>query len=162
MSQLVECMRSHLPIKWFCVKCFENDRMIDFTMCSQSLGAAPAQQGKRKSLACHPLHFISYYKRVCVPCLLIFIHCMSSCCRNVKDCFFTVFPHVSNGPVDACVKLWGAFTRSSRYWKKLLHWNLEFDMHISFLHFSSSYKIDIDRLCNFWKTKKIQYPCYKM
>lgn len=90
VSQLVERFRSHF--KGSRVKCFENDKMIDFTICSQSSGAALAEQGERKSLSCFPPYFVSYYKCVCVTCLLIFIHCMSSCCCNGKDCFSTVFP----------------------------------------------------------------------
>lgn len=80
---LWERIRSHSPIKRFYVECFENDKMIDFAICSQSLGAALAQRGERKSLVCFPLHFISYFKWVCVPCLHF---TRSSCCCERGCC----------------------------------------------------------------------------
>lgn len=54
--------RSHLAIKrpCVCVEYFENDKIIDFTICSQSLGADITQQEP-------PPHFISHCKWMCPP-----------------------------------------------------------------------------------------------
>lgn len=49
------------------LRVFENDKMIDFTICSQSLGTALAQQGERKSLIPVSPCFISHCKCVCPP-----------------------------------------------------------------------------------------------
>lgn len=79
-----------------CIFYFENDTMIDFAVCSQSSGAALAQQGERKSLIPFPPCFISHCKWMCVlPCHLIFIHCGSPRSCTLKDCLRSVFPTCS-------------------------------------------------------------------
>lgn len=93
LLELVKCIWSLSHIKQTCVECFENDEMIDFTICSQSLWApAPAQQVERKSLTHFPISFIPVGGWCVLSCLLIFIHCRSPCCCTLEDCLPSVFP----------------------------------------------------------------------